>query len=276
MMKLNISSILSTIVLFVMVSIPTSLLAKSDNNQATTKQERNYITQGNALYNQRRFAEAEVMYKKALEIAPGSEIANYNLASALIRQSGSTNANEDKNPLSEAQKILTGLAQNGKDKNVVEKAYYNLGNMAYNSENYQQAIDMYKNALRRNPDNDKARQNLRLAQLKKQEQQDNQNKQDQQNQQNEDQKQDQNKNQDQQNQQQQQDKQQQQQDQSQGSKNDDKQQQQPQQQRGGISDANAEKILKAMENEEAATRRRIEAQKQKSEGSSQRMTNKPW
>ncbi len=43
-----------------------------------------------------------------------------------------------------------------------------------------------------------------------------------------------------------------------------------------MSDANAEKILKAMENEEAATRRRVEAQKAKEQNSHRRTTDKPW
>ena len=131
---------------------------------------------------------------------------------------------------------------------------------------------MYKGALRKNPDNDKARENLRLAQKKLQEQQNNQNQQNQNQQQNQDQdKKDQNKDQDKKNQDQKdqnQDKQPQQQDQK-------KNQQQPPQQ-SGISDANAEKILKAMENEEAATRKRIEAQRKKGAQPNRKQPIKPW
>ena len=43
-----------------------------------------------------------------------------------------------------------------------------------------------------------------------------------------------------------------------------------------MSDANAEKILKAMENEEAKTRQRIEAQKAREQNTQRRSQDKPW
>ena len=130
--------------------------------------------------------------------------------------------------------------------------------------------------MRRNPDNDKARENLRLAQKRLEEQQNqnddknqDQNKDDNKEQeQKENQNQNQNQNQD-QNKDPNQDKQQQQQ------QNQDKQQQQ-QQQSGGISKQNAEKILKAMENEENATRQRINAEKNKNGAPSRRPVTNPW
>ena len=240
----------------------------------STKQERNYITEGNKLYRDKRFADAEVSYRKALELVPGSEIASYNLAAALIRQAGSADPNAENNPLKDAQQLLQQLAAGARDISIAEKAFYNLGNMAFNQENYAQAIDMYKNSLRKNPDNDKTRENLRLAQIKLKEQQQNQdknqNQQDKQDQQDK-QNQDQNKNDD-KNQQ----KDDQQQNQQQEQEKDKKPEQQPRQETS-ISDANAEKILKAMENEEAATRRRVEAQKKKSDkNSSRRQVTNPW
>ncbi|MFG6424633.1 MAG: hypothetical protein K1V71_09535, partial [Paramuribaculum sp.] len=58
---------------------------------------------------------------------------------------------------------------------------------------------------------------------------------------------------------------------------DDKQQKKkPDKQRTGMSDANAEQILKAMENEEAATRRRVEAERRKSEAAKRRRVTNPW
>jgi tetratricopeptide (TPR) repeat protein len=242
----------------------------ADNSDSSTRKERNYIREGNSLYDEKRFADAEVAYRKALEENAMSETAMYNLAAALIRQSGNADPNSDNNPMSEAQSLLQGVAQSAQDISIAEKAFYNLGNMAFNQQQYDQAINMYKGALRKNPDNDKARENLRLAQLKRQEQQNqdqNQDKQDQQ--QNQDQNQDQQQNQDQdkdkdQNQDQDQQKQQ----------NKD-QQQPPQQQQGGISDANANKILKAMENEENA-RRKVQDMQKKEAGQARRVHGKQW
>ena len=183
----------------------------SDSDQEilpTTKQERNLIREGNSLYRQKRFAEAEVKYRKALEEVPQSETALFNLAASLIRQSGSADPNSGNNPIKDASEILRQLGKDGFDTNLSGKAFYNLGkkylgaassivscNIAFNNNDFAGAVDMYKHSLRKNPDDDKARQNLRIAQKKlEQQQQDQQNNQDKQNQ---DQQQDQNQQQDQ-------------------------------------------------------------------------------
>lgn len=253
----------------------------------TTKRQRNLIKEGNALYRDKRFAEAEVAYRKALEENEMNEVAQYNLAASLLRQAGSADPNNGNSPVNEAQQIMSALAKGAQDASIAERAAYNLGNLAFNAQQYQQSIDLYKSALRRNPDNDQARDNLRLAQLRLQEQQQNQDqnqdqnkdqnqdqqdqdKQDQNKDQNQDQNKDQNKDQDKQDQNKDQQNQQQQ--------GNDKKDQQQQQQQGGISDSNAEKILKAMENAENATRRKIDAKKakEKKDDASRYYTDKPW
>lgn len=248
--------------------------AKEDTKDTSTRKERNFIREGNKYYEEKRFADAEVAYRKALEENAASEIAMYNLATSLIRQSGSANPNEGNNPMAEAQTLLQNVAQSAQDISVAENAFYNLGNMAFNQQQYDQAINMYKGALRKNPDNDKARENLRLAQLKKQQQEQQQQNKDQ----NKDQdKQDQNQDQQQQqNQDQDKDKDKDQGKQDQNQQKQDQKQQPPQQQQGGISDANADKILKAMENEENATRRKVQEMKKKEAGASSRPVGKQW
>ena len=246
-------------------------------NGADNKQERNFVSQGNALYRQKRYAEAETMYKKALSFSPNSEVARFNLASALIRQAGSTDANNGNTPLSDAMQLLTDLEANAQNMQIVEKAAYDLGNLAFNQQNYQGAIDHYKNALRKNPDNDKARENLRLAQKKLEEQNKNQDKnKDQQNKdQNKDQNQQNKNNQDQNKDKKDDNKDKQQPDQPKDQKKD-QNNQQPKPQNGGISDENAKKILKAMENAEAATRKKVEARKQKADNARRRQVTHPW
>lgn len=248
--------------------------AKEDTKDTSTRKERNFIREGNKYYEEKQFADAEVAYRKALEENAASEIAMYNLATSLIRQSGSANPNEGNNPVAEAQTLLQNVAQSAQDISVAENAFYNLGNMAFNQQQYDQAINMYKGALRKNPDNDKARENLRLAQLKKQQQEQQQQNKDQ----NKDQdKQDQNQDQQQQqNQDQDKDKDKDQDKQDQNQQKQDQKQQPPQQQEGGISDANADKILKAMENEENATRRKVQEMKKKEAGASSRPVGKQW
>lgn len=252
-----------------------SAIAADKGAIETVKQERNLINEGNKLYNQQRYSEAEVLYRKALELKPNSEFATYNLATSLIRQTGTKDLNNGNNPLQEAQSLLQGLLESAQSDLIVEKASYNLGNIAFNNNDFKQSIEYYKNALRKNPDNEQARTNLRLAQKKQQQQQQNQDKN--QDQQNKDQNKDQqNKDQDKKNQDKNKDQNQDQDKQKQNQDQQNKNQNQPPQEQPGISDANAQKILKAMENEEAATRKRIEAQRKKGENSRRRQPVKPW
>ncbi|MBD5379617.1 MAG: tetratricopeptide repeat protein [Bacteroides sp.] len=226
---------------------------------------RNLIKEGNKLYHDKRYSEAEVCYNKALEINPNSAVAQFNLASTLMQNNGNSDPTAESSPINQAERILQSLVKTaGDEASIVEKSFYNIGNIAFNRQQYAESIELYKNALRKNPDNDKARENLRLAQLKMQNQDQNQN---------QDQQQDQDQ-QEQQDQQQQQQNQDQQQDKNQQNQNKNQEQQQNQQQQ--MSDANAERILKAMENAEAATRRKVEAQKAKEQQSNSRYTTKPW
>ena len=246
-----------------------------------TKQERVCLRNGNKLYEKKRFAEAEVEYRKALQANPASEKARFNLATALMRQGSATvQQNDEKNPMIQAEGILANLAEGAQDKLLRGKACYDLGNIAYGRQDYGKAVEMYKQALRCNPDDDQARHNLRLAQLKKQEQDKNKDK-NKNNDQNKDQNQDnkdqnknqnkdQNKDQDKQNQDQNKDKQ----NQNQNNQNNQDQQQKPQQ--GGMSQQNAEQVLKAMQDRERATQQRINAQQAQQQRHERQRTNRKW
>lgn len=227
------------------------------------KNVRNFIKEGNQLYRSEKFADAEVKYRKALEIDPNNEYAQFNLASSLLKQSGNANPNEGKNPVEDAKTILQDLTTTGQNQSIKEKCYHNLGNLAFDQQQYAESISFYKKALRINPDNDRTRENLRIAQLKLQEQKKNQQNQEQNNQQQEQQ-------------QEQKKEEQKKEEQKQQQQQNKEEQQQNQQQQSSMSDANAEKILKAMENEEAKTRRRVEAQKAREQGSQRRNPEKPW
>ena len=249
----------------------------------STKKERNFIKDGNEKYESGNYSDAEVLYKKALEQNGMSDIANFNKASALMKQSGNTPADSPNNPLLVADSIFNALSQSSNTTQIKESSFYNLGNIAFDKQDYQKSISMYKHALRINPNNDDARDNLRLAQLKLKEQQNNKDK-------NKDKNKDQDK-QDNKDKQQNKDNQDQSKDNKQNEqkdeKNQDKQPQSPQQnqdkqkqkQQGqGISDANAEKILKTMENEENATRRKVNMKKVKEaeRNANRRQTTNQW
>lgn len=238
---------LATLLLIVAAAVPA--FAQKD---ASTKILRNTIREGNEYYDKGNFAKALESYEVALQLDPSSQIATYNKALALLNMAGEDTKGSENDPRQQAAQLLeqVGNACMASDSTLAEKAFYNLGNMAYNDQDYGKSIERYKQALRINPDNNRTRQNLRLAQLKKQEQ-------------------DQNKDKDKQDQQQQQQQEQQQQQQKQQQQ---EQQQQQQQQQQQPMTQNAEQILQAMQNKENATRRK---QKEPAQPG-RRTTDKPW
>lgn len=219
------------------------------------KDERNLIRKGNKLFEEGNFHQALEAYGKALEVNKGSIAGRYNKARALLELQSDDNKGTANDPRAQAVEIFNNLIEDARnyDRVVQEKIYYNLGNLAFNDEQYDQSIELYKNALRIDPYNQQTRENLRLAQLKKQEQE-NQD-------QNQDQDQDQQDQQQQQNQQDQQDQQQDQQDQQQ-------QQEQPQ-----PMTQSAQQILQTMQNKENATRKKVQ---EKEQPAGRPQTDKPW
>lgn len=221
----------------------------------SNKAERNYIKEGNKCYRDSNYHAALEAYEKALTANPSSLRAQYNKAAALTHLFSEDNKGTENDPRVVAAELFNSVAQlaltDADEAEIAERAFYNLGNMAFNDEKYDESINFYKRSLRIRPDNLQARQNLRLAQLKKQQQEQNQDQKDQDKQDQEQQ---------QQNQQQQQQQQQQ-----------DQQQQQQQQQMTG----SAQQILQSMQNKENATRRKVqEKEDQPAQGRPQ--TDKPW
>ena len=225
----------------------------------TVKKERIHIRKGNKLYASKRFADAEVEYRKALQENPQSQIATFNLATSLLKQSSGSGQSKDKNdPLNQAETLLGNVVKTTANTELLWKAYYDLGNIAYRRQQYDKAIECYKNALRKNPNDDEARDNLRLAQLKKKDGgQNNQNKN--QNKDNKDK-----------------DKQKQQQNQSQNQNKNQNQNKQQQPQPVNMSQQNIEQILKTMQDKEESTQRKVNASKAQREQSERRRTQNEW
>lgn len=219
------------------------------------KAERNDIRRGNKLFEDEQYYKAIEAYDKALAVNGGSIRARYNKAIALLQLQSDDNKGTENDPRAQAAELLGGLIPDARlyDPQVAQNAFYNLGNMAFNDEQYDRAIEMYKSTLRMKPDNQDARENLRLAQLKKQEQEN----QDQQQQQ-----------QDQQQQEQQQEQQQQQQQEQQ------QQEQQQEQQQPKPMTNSAQQILQSMQNKENATRKKVN--EQETEAAARPQTDKPW
>ena len=162
----------------------------------SNKAERNFIREGNKLFANGDYADAEIQYSKALQANPSSAIAAYNMGLALAKQAA---PNDSTGIIERADSLFEHAASLTADKKLRMMAFYNKGNLAYNAQHFDKAIDNYKNALRAVPTDEESRYNLRMAQLKLQEQQQQQQNKDNNKDQNQDQNQ-QNKDQNQQNQ----------------------------------------------------------------------------
>ena len=216
-----------------------------------------YIHQGNELYSEKKYKDAEAAYRKSVAKKNQSLEGNFNLGDALYKQKR----------YDDAVKNFNDIAAANSNPLVKAGAYHNLGNSLLSGKKYDESIDAYKKALLNNPKDDETRYNLAYAQemLKKQQQQ---NKQNQQNNQNNNQnskdknKSDKNnqdkKNQDKNNQ----NKNDQNKDQNQQNKDQqDKKDQQNQQQPNKVSKDDAQRMLDALNNQEQGTQDKLKGKK---------------
>lgn len=222
------------------------------------------VRRGNRDFRKENFKEAELDYFRALVKDSLSFAANYNMANTLYRQE-----NYD-----QALKHLEKIADMAADSPAAADYYYNLGNVAMAKEDYQKAVDAYKQSLLRNPADLEAKENYIYAKEKLKQQQDQQNQQqDQQNQQN-DQQNDQDQNQNQNKDQQDQNKNDQDQQQDKQDKQDDQDQQNQQGQEPKISPQAAKQMLQAIQAKEKETQEKVN--KEKAAALSSRQKEKNW
>ena len=151
-----------------------SAVALTDASAQVDKRE---VRRGNRDFRKENYKEAELQYFRALAKDSLSFAANYNMANTLYRQE-----NHD-----QALKHLERLEEVAADSPAAADFYYNLGNVAMAKEEYQKAVDAYKQSLLRNPGDVEAKENYIYAKAKLKEQQDQQQDQQQNDQNNQDQ-----------------------------------------------------------------------------------------
>jgi tetratricopeptide (TPR) repeat protein len=227
------------------------------------KAERQNIREGNKMYAKEKFTEAEIAYRKSMEVNPRSVEGAYDLGNALYRQQKYPEAAEQYS-LVIGQKDRLLSEDKAKNTSRLAQVYHNMGNIGMcsalahtqageidkSNQDYAKSIEAYKASLRLNPKDDETRYNLALAQKLLQ------------NQQNEDQQQQQ------QQQDQQQDEQQQQQQEQQDQKTQEEQQQNEQ-----MSQDNAQQLLDAFLQDEKETQDKMKQAKKQQQ---QRKTDKIW
>jgi Ca-activated chloride channel homolog len=111
--------------------------------------------EGNRLFAQGKFEDAEKAYLEAQGKDPGKPEILYNLGNSLIRQK-----KYDQGIQSLRQSMSNG------DKGVKENSWYNVGNALFSMDKFKDSAEAYAQALRLNPSDQDAKHNLELALLK--------------------------------------------------------------------------------------------------------------
>ena len=192
---------------------------------ANAQSDRQHIRNGNRLYHEQKFEQAEVEYRKALGKNSANPQAHYNLGCALMAQQKDSAAIKQYETAGKMEKTPKRRAM----------VYHNIGVVCQQHQLYQQAIAAYEESLRKNPNDNETRYNLaRCKRLLKNNPQNNQKKN--------------NKDKDKKNNKDQNNK-------DQNQKNQDKQNQDKQQEQ--MSKDNAEQLLNAAMQQEQATQQRL-------------------
>ena len=103
---------------------------------------------------------AEQLFRKATAIDTAYAEAPYNLGTTLYKE----------NHIEEAFGHLKEAANRSSQPDLSHKAFHNIGNVYMQKEEYDNAIEAYKQALRNDPTDEETRYNLALAKKKKEEQ----------------------------------------------------------------------------------------------------------
>ena len=167
------------------------LLTASVTGVYAQRSDRSFVRKGNRMFQDSLFIKAEENYLKALDMNPELNEAYYNLGNAYTAQQKPNEAIEQYRKMAnilEGQKkeLMEGPSSSKKDldkcKDALAKTYHNTGVVYHMCEQYDKAVEAYKQALRNNPQDDETRYNLILAQrmLKQQQQQQQEQQQDQQ------------------------------------------------------------------------------------------------
>lgn len=192
-----------------------------------------YLYKGNELYKKKEYEKSLEQYKQALTQDPKNPVAGFNQGNAQFRQQ----------QMDQATQSFDNVISNSSDKATQQQAFYNKGVALVKQNKLEESIDAWKEALKRDPNDKLARENLQkaLRELKK--------KQEQQKQQQEQQKKNQEQN-----------------------KKEKKEQQQQPPPQSRLSRQRVEQLLKALQQKEKEVQDRLNKEKQ----SSPRRPDKDW
>jgi Ca-activated chloride channel family protein len=207
--------------------------------------KKSFLRDGNELYADSSYNEAEMQYRKSLEKDQDYFNASFNLADAVYKQER----------YEESSALFDALKDNAPTETDLAKVYHNLGNSLVKEQKLEEAIEAYKNALRINPKDKDTRHNLAVTHKQKQQQEKEQENKDEKNEQEKD-KEGENKEEEKQNKEQ---------EQSQENKEqqEEKKESKPQEKKEEMSKETAEKMLEAIQQKEKELQEELQKKKAK-------------
>lgn len=120
-----------------------------------------HLREGNKFFREGKYDEAVDRYNKALEENPADLTAMYNRSNALAKKGDKAAAMEG----------YEKLIQSGKDPRILEKAYYDKGVLHQQQQQLDESILSWMEALKLDPEDAQARENLQKALREKKQQQ---------------------------------------------------------------------------------------------------------
>ena len=120
---------------------------------ANAQTDRQFIRDGNRLFEAQKYDKAEIQYRKAVSKNPSNPQAVYNLGCALMMQ------NKDSAAVAQYERA----ARLETNKLRLASVYHNIGVICQNHKMYGEAIKAYEQSLRNNPKDDETRYNLALC-----------------------------------------------------------------------------------------------------------------
>lgn len=139
---------MNKIITYIVIFITTVIFAQNKDQN---------LYDGTVSFDAKKYTEAEADFRVSQsKDAAQRATSDYNLGNSIYRQN---------NP-GEAKYKFANAIEVAKTKEEKHRAYHNLGNAFMQEENYQGAVEAYKNALRNNPYDEETRYNYALAKQK--------------------------------------------------------------------------------------------------------------
>ena len=122
-------------------------------NCGFSQSNRSTLNEGVDKYDEKKYTDAEVDFRKVVESSPKSFEANYNLGNTYYKQE----------KYDDAIKSYKSAFENAKDNESRAKIFHNVGNSLLKSNKIEQSVEAYKTALKYNPNDQDTKYNLSYA-----------------------------------------------------------------------------------------------------------------